>query len=161
MALKQNKSAFFGVSLILLFFIVDYISKLYISNNIPYGSYVKVVGGFFNIVNVHNRGVAFGFLSNLPEFYRFVFLCGISLVVFLIILYLILFSKDRNFFYITGLALLGGGALGNLYERLFKGYVVDFLDFYVKQYHYPAFNFADSFITIGIFVLVLYKLKSK
>ena len=105
--------------------------------------------------------MAFGFLSNLPEFYRLVFLCGISLVVFIIILYLILFSKDRNFFYIVGLALLGGGALGNLYERLFQGYVVDFLDFYVKQYHYPAFNLADSFITVGIFVLVLYKLKSK
>ncbi len=161
MALKVNRNAFLGVSLILLFFIADYISKLYISDNIPYGSYVKVIGGFFNIVNIHNKGVAFGFLSNLPEFYRLVFLCGISLVVFLIILYLILFSKDRNVFYIAGLALLGGGALGNLYERLFKGYVVDFLDFYIKQYHYPAFNLADSFITIGIFVLVLYKLKAK
>ncbi len=146
--------------MILLFFIADYVSKLYIVRHIPYGSYKDVIGGFLNIVNFHNRGVAFGFLSNLPESYRIIFLCGVSLIVFFIILYLILFGKDRHFFYILGLSLLGGGALGNLYGRIFNGYVVDFLDFYIKQYHYPAFNLADSFISIGIFLLILYKLKS-
>ncbi len=161
MELKKNKNAFLGVSLILLFFILDYISKLYITEHIKYGASIGIIKGFFNIVNIHNKGVAFGFLANLQDYYRVIFLCGVSFIVFLIILYLILFGKERNFTYILGLSLLGGGALGNLYDRVFQGYVVDFLDFYIKQYHYPAFNLADSFISVGIFVLLLYKLKVK
>ncbi len=161
MIIKKDRQALTGVSLILLFFITDYLSKLYISAHIAYGSYINIIDGFFRIVNIHNRGVAFGFLSNLPESYRVVFLCGISFIVLLIIVYLILFGKDRRFLYILALSLLAGGAAGNLYGRIFKGYVVDFLDFYIKQYHYPAFNLADSFITAGIFLLIFYKLKYK
>ena len=159
--LKKDKGSVTGVSLILLFFILDYISKIYVVRHIEYGLSISVIRGFFNIVDIHNRGVAFGFMSNLPEAYRLVFLCGISLIVFLIIIYLILFGRQRNPIYILGLSLLGGGALGNLYGRIFKGYVVDFLDFHIKHYHYPAFNFADSFITIGIFLLILFKLRQK
>ncbi len=140
---------------------LDYITKQYIVAHIPYGVAIPVIKGFFNIVHTHNTGVAFGFLASLPDGYRMVLLGGISLFVFLIILYLILFGKDRHPAYIFGLALMGGGALGNLYGRVFKGYVVDFLDFYIRQYHYPAFNLADAFITMGVFILVLYKLKLK
>ncbi len=159
--LKKDKSSFIGVSLILLFFIFDYASKLYIVNNFKFGESVSIIKGFFDIVYIRNRGVAFGFLSNLPEIYRIIFLCGISLIVFLIIIYLILFGKNRNLAYIIGLSLLGGGAVGNLYERIVKGYVVDFLDFYIKNYHYPAFNLADSFITVGVFVLIFSRIKIK
>ena len=150
-----------GVSLILLFFILDYISKAYISKHIQYGSSISIIKGFFNIVNVHNSGVAFGFLANLPTEYRLLFLCGISTVVFVGILYLILFGKDRHPAFVLGLSMMGAGALGNLYDRVTKGYVVDFLDFYVKNYHYPAFNLADSLITLGVALIIIYKLKSR
>ncbi len=159
--LQKDRVSFIGVSLILLFFVFDYITKLYISQYLTYGSSVKVIKGFFNIVHIHNRGVAFGFLSNLSENYRVLFLCGVSFIVFIIIIYLILYGKNRSTLYITGLSLLGGGALGNLYDRIVKGYVIDFMDFYIKNYHYPAFNMADSFITIGVFVLILSKLKHR
>ncbi len=154
---KKDKSSIMGVSLILLFFVLDYTSKLYIVNNIEYGHSVMIVDGLFNIVNVHNRGVAFGFLANLSETYRVLFLCGISFVVFMIIVYLILFGLNRNKLYVFALSLLGGGAVGNLYERIVKGYVVDFLDFHIKNYHYPAFNLADSFITVGVFLLLIFR----
>jgi len=144
--------------LVLLFFILDYVSKVYIVKHIPYQHSINVINNFFNIVNIHNRGVAFGAFAKFPESYRILFLCGISFLAFLIILYLILFSKDRKCLYILGLSLLGGGAAGNLYGRIVNGYVVDFLDFYFKQYHYPAFNLADSFITVGVFVLLLSRL---
>ncbi len=154
---NRSSSAVIGVSLILLFFILDYYTKLYISKHLEVGSGFTVIKGFFNIVNVHNSGIAFGAFAHLPPLLRFVFFSGISLVVFVVVLYLILFGKDRNLFYILGLSLLAGGDLGNLYGRFFRGYVVDFLDFHVGQYHYPAFNLADSFITIGLIILVTYK----
>ena len=140
---------------------LDYVSKRYIVSHIPYGAVIPVIDGFFNIVHTHNTGVAFGFLATLPDSYRILLLSGISIVVFLVILYLILFGKERSPLFILGLALMGGGALGNLYGRLMHGYVVDFLDFYIKRYHYPSFNLADSFITIGVFLILIYKLKPK
>jgi len=155
---RSSSTILVGVSLILLFFILDYYTKLYISKHLAVGNGFAVIKGFFNIVNVHNTGIAFGAFSNLSPSLRFVFFSGISLIVFVVVLYLIVFGKERNLTYIVGLSLLAGGDLGNLYGRLFKGYVVDFLDFHVGQYHYPAFNLADSFITVGLIVLVGYKL---
>ncbi len=152
----MDTKAIKGVSLILLFFIADYFTKLYISHHLTLNGSIEVIKGFFNIVHVENKGIAFGLLADLPENLRRIALCTISGVVFLVVLWLIVFSKDRNGIYIFALSLLGGGDLGNLYDRVFKGYVVDFLDFHIKQYHYPAFNLADSFITIGITLLFFY-----
>lgn len=153
----MDKAALKGVSLILLFFIFDYLSKLYISSHIPVNSGFTIIDGFFNIVHVQNRGIAFGMLAHLPEPVRVVVLGGVSVVVFVVILYLIVFGRDRSGVFILSLALVGGGDLGNLYDRIFKGYVVDFLDFHIGVYHYPAFNLADTFITVGIFLLFIYK----
>ncbi len=154
---KPDHNGFKGVSLILLFFIFDYLTKLYISNHISLNSGIIVIRGFFNIVDVHNSGIAFGAFAHTKSSFRVLLLSLISIAVFLAVLYLILFGKNRNFLFILGLAFLGGGDLGNLFERLTKGYVVDFLDFHIKQYHYPAFNLADSFITIGITMLIFFK----
>ncbi len=144
--------------MILLFFILDYYTKLYITEHIELNNGFYVIKGFFNIVHIRNEGIAFGAFAHMPDFLRVVLFSGISAVVLIVVLYLILFGKDRNQFYILGLSFLGGGDLGNLYGRLFKGYVVDFLDFHIGQYHYPAFNLADTFITLGLLILVVYKL---
>ncbi|WP_025270552.1 signal peptidase II [Hippea sp. KM1] len=156
--MKIGKHGLKGVSLILLFFILDYFTKLYISEHIPLNGGISIIEGFFNIVNVRNTGVAFGVFAHLPENLRLLLLGGVSLVVFVVVLYLVLFGRDRNIAFILGLSFLAGGDLGNLYDRIFKGYVVDFLDFHISRYHYPAFNLADSFITIGLFILIVYKM---
>ncbi|WP_022670782.1 signal peptidase II [Hippea alviniae] len=153
----MDKNGIKGVSLILLFFILDYFSKSYIASNLPLNSSIEVIKGFFNIVHIRNAGIAFGVFAHLPPSIRLIALGGISIVVFVVVLYLILRGKDRNWLYIVSLAFLGGGDLGNLYDRIFKGYVVDFLDFHIGNYHYPAFNLADTFITVGIFLLFVYK----
>ncbi len=155
---RLDKASILGVSLILLFFIVDFYTKSLISKHIILNSGFSVIDGILNIVDVHNPGIAFGAFAHLSHTVRLVLFSGISFVVFIAVLYLILFGKDRNLIFIIGLALLGGGDLGNLYERVFKGYVVDFLDFHWQQYHYPAFNLADSFITIGLIVLIVYRI---
>lgn len=140
----------------LLFFMLDYCTKYEITRLMPYESSKEIVSGFFNLVNIHNSGVAFGMFAHLGQVYRITFLCGISFVIFMAVVILIIKGKNRNTFFILSLSLLAGGALGNLVGRITKGYVVDFLDFYFKGYHYPAFNLADSFITIGIVVLLLH-----
>jgi len=155
---KPDKASIIGVSLILLFFVIDYYTKLYISKYLVLDRGIAVINGFFNIVNIHNPGIAFGVFSHLSRTLRLLLFSGISFVVLIGVLYLIMFGKDRDLFFIIGLSFLGGGDLGNLYERVVKGYVVDFLDFHLQQYHYPAFNLADSFITIGLFILISYKL---
>ncbi len=153
----MDKNGLKGVSLILLFFILDYFSKSYIASTLPLNSSIEVIKGFFNIVHIRNTGIAFGVFAHLPQSIRLVVLGGISAVVFVVVLYLVLRGKDRNWLYILSLAFLGGGDLGNMYDRIFKGYVVDFLDFHIGNYHYPAFNLADTFITVGIFLLFVYK----
>ncbi len=152
----REKNSFIGVSLVLLFFVLDYCTKYEITQLIPYKSSEEIVNGLFNLVNIHNSGIALGMFAHLPQVYRIIFLCGISFIVFVVVVILIIKGKNRNIFFIFGLSLLAGGALGNLAGRITKGYVVDFLDFYFKDYHYPAFNLADSFITIGIVILLLY-----
>ncbi len=147
--------------MILLFFFVDFVSKLYISSAVGKGQVIPVVKGFFNIVNVHNEGIAFGMFAHLAGVERTVVLCVMSGAVFIVILFLIMFGKRRDFVFIMALSMIGGGALGNLYDRVFGGYVVDFLDFHIGHLHYPAFNLADTFITLGMFVLLLYVFGSR
>lgn len=151
--MKSKSKIFLGVFLTLLFFAIDRIGKFYLAK-LTIHNVVTIIPGFFNLVYVENTGVAFGFLANLNGIYRFVFLIGISSIVVLIAFYF-MFKKDTSKILFLGLTMLAGGALGNLYDRIIFGYVLDFFDFYIKTYHYPAFNFADSFITIGI-LLILY-----
>lgn len=154
----RKRKILFGVLLTLLFFAIDQVSKYYLAK-LTIDRTITVVPDFFNLVYVQNSGIAFGFLAHLSGIYRFIFLIAISAIVIIIAFYF-MFRKDTSRLLFTGLAMLAGGALGNLYDRVLYGFVLDFFDFYVKNYHYPAFNFADSFITIGI-LLILYDKVSK
>ena len=131
--------------LIIVFSILfDQASKIFIGKNMNLYIPAKPLSNFLNIVYVENKGISFGLLSelNIP------FLLGIlSIVVSVYILFLIFKSQDKV--EIIGLSLILGGALGNGLDRLINGYVIDFIDFYYKNYHWPAFNLADSFITLG------------
>jgi len=110
------------------------------------------ITGFFNVVLVFNRGAAFSFLADAAGWQREL-LAAIAVIASVVIVALIVRSPFERLF-CAGLALILGGALGNLWDRIALGYVVDFLDFHAFGWHWPAFNLADSAISIGAVLLI-------
>ncbi len=144
-----------------LVILVDQVSKALILNNLPMHQSVKVIEGLFDITHIRNPGGAFGLMANMSAATRmFVFLFLSSLAVGLLF-YLYIKTPKTHSFLATGFAMIFGGAIGNLIDRIRFGNVVDFLDFYIDKYHWPAFNIADSAITIGIFIFVFHLLFKK
>ena len=134
--------------------IADQISKALILKYLPVHHSIPVIRGFFDITHIHNPGGAFGLMANMSETVRtFVFIIVSSLAVCLI-LYLYIKTPRSHAFLAIGFALILGGAVGNLIDRFRFGIVVDFLDVYVGKYHWPAFNIADSAITVGILIFL-------
>lgn len=132
----------------------DQISKYVIKLNLDIHDSITVFEKFFNITHILNPGGAFGFFaSQSPEVRRFFFLF-ISSVVTLFILWFYKKCAADFIFLSTGLALIFGGAIGNLIDRFRYGKVLDFLDFYIGSVHWPAFNIADSAISVGMGILV-------
>ena len=144
-----------SVAIIAAVVIVDRISKLYIQHNFAPWDMKPVITGFFNIVHAENPGAAFGFLSESTGGLRRLFLVGVSLAVMAII-GTMLFRRDakRSTLLEIALALVFGGAAGNMWDRLFRGTVTDFLQFFFGSYEFPSFNAADSAITIGACLLL-------
>ncbi|MGF6599393.1 signal peptidase II [Paraburkholderia sp. GAS448] len=143
-----------GVALIVILF--DQLSKIAISKVFAYGESVAITP-FFNLVLVYNRGAAFSFLAAAGGWQRWAF-TGLGVVAALVICYLLKRHGTQRLF-CTALALILGGALGNVIDRLVYGHVIDFLDFHVRGWHWPAFNLADSAITIGAALLVFDELR--
>ena len=147
------QSAAITASLVLL----DRITKLYIRARVAPWDVNPVIPGFFNIVHTENPGAAFGVFSDASGQWRSILLIGVSLTVMVIVGYL-LFRAPRGGetkIMRIGFALVFGGALGNLWDRLFRGTVTDFLQFFFGSYEFPSFNVADSAITIGALLLLL------
>ena len=111
------------------------------------------VTGFFNLVLVFNRGAAFSFLADAPGWQR-PFFIAVALIAAAIVSWMLWRYPARRLL-CAGLALILGGALGNLWDRAAYGHVVDFLDFHAMGWHWPAFNVADSAITLGAALLIL------
>ena len=109
---------------------------------------------FFNITYVHNTGAAFSFLSDAGGWQRW-FFAALAFVVSIIISVWLARLKKNEILLAISLSLILGGAIGNLIDRLLYGYVIDFLDVYYKTWHWPAFNVADSAITVGVVFLLL------
>jgi len=143
-----------GVALIVILF--DQLSKIAISKVFAYGESVAITP-FFNLVLVYNRGAAFSFLAAAGGWQRWAF-TGLGVVAALVICYLLKRHGTQRLF-CTALSLILGGALGNVIDRLVYGHVIDFLDFHVRNWHWPAFNLADSAITIGAALLVFDELR--
>lgn len=112
------------------------------------------VAPFLNLTLVYNRGAAFGFLNDAAGWQN-VFFIVVALIACAVITYLLLRMEPNNRAVALGLALILGGAIGNLIDRIAYGHVVDFIDVYYGTWHWPAFNVADSAITIGAVFLVL------
>jgi signal peptidase II len=118
------------------------------------GETIEIVAGLFSLTYVRNPGAAFGMLAELPDPWRHAFFVAVSLVTvfFLIMIYRGIPAEHR--LQRGSILVIVGGALGNLIDRFKYGEVIDFLDFHVSDWHWPAFNLADSCITVGIIVLV-------
>lgn len=129
--------------------ILDQVSKFIISRSIGNYETISVIKGFFNLVHVRNRGMAFGMMNRPDAGMALYFLIAVTVIAVLAILIwsFRLRNEDRRLLF--GLSLILGGAVGNLIDRIRIREVVDFLDVYIGSYHWPAFNLADSAITIG------------
>ena len=139
-----------GWALILL--IADQFTKILILGNYRLGD-STVVTSFFNIVRAHNTGAAFSFLADASGWQRW-FFTGIGVVAVAVIVWMLKAHPGQKLFSFA-LACILGGAVGNVIDRVRYGYVVDFLDFYWGTWHFPAFNIADSAITVGAVCLIL------
>lgn len=132
--------------------VLDYVTKVAVLGSFAYGE-SRALLPFFNLVLVFNKGAAFSFLATAQGWQTF-FFAAIAIIASVVISFLIVKNKSKMLF-CAGLALILGGALGNLYDRLVYGHVVDFLDFHAAGWHFPAFNVADSAITVGAGILIL------
>ena len=140
---------------------LDQITKFYISSSMSLHDSFPVIDGLFNITYVRNTGAAFGFLAKASPMIRCTFLIAVTVAVILLIIYYIWKVRDEEKLFIFPLSLILGGAVGNLIDRVRFGDVIDFLDFYIGSYHWPAFNVADSAISIGAIILIFEVLKGK
>jgi signal peptidase II len=141
--------------------LADRASKWLVAQNISLHDSLPVLPGFLRLTHVENRGAAFGLFSDSPSEWKVTVLVLFSLIALVVVS--VLLWKNSHAMTVTGvgLALILGGALGNLWDRLLDGHVVDFLDFSVAGYHWPAFNVADSAIVVGALLLVTEILFSK
>lgn len=130
---------------------LDLLTKYWVQSVLTYGEQ-RAITSFFNLVLFHNQGAAFSFLASAGGWQR-IFFSAISVIASVVIIYLLRKHAGQKLFCL-GLTLILGGALGNLYDRLTLGYVVDFLYFHYHQYYWPAFNVADSAISCGVALLL-------
>lgn len=136
--------------------VLDQITKALVLRSLDMYQSVTVIPGFFRLTHVHNRGGAFGFLAQNDSPLRHWLFLAAAVVAMGLILYF--FHQTPRTHRLLGLALamIFGGAIGNVIDRLRFGRVVDFLDVYVGQYHWPTFNIADSAVTVGVAIFVLH-----
>jgi signal peptidase II len=135
----------------LVVIITDQITKSIIKAYIPLYKSIPVIDEFFNITHIKNTGGAFGILSGMNSLF---FIIASSVALLIVILYLIRLPEN-NLWLITSLSLISGGAIGNMIDRVRSGEVIDFIDLFYDRFHWPAFNIADSSITIGVFILFI------
>ncbi len=135
--------------------LLDQLTKLAVIMTLELGRVVEVIPGFFNLVHVLNRGAAFGILNRGDISWQRWFFVGVSLLAMTVIGYMAHKSRPEEKLLHGALGLILGGACGNFIDRLHTGMVIDFLDFYVGRFHWPAFNVADSAITVGALLLIV------
>ncbi len=153
------KSRWWSVAIAAFVVAIDRVTKLYIRSAFSQWDVVPVIARVFNIVHTENPGAAFGLLADSSSQWRGIFLVAVSLVVMALIAGM-LWRPHHAGMHDTlllriGLSLVFGGALGNVWDRLFRGTVTDFLQVFLGSYEFPSFNAADSAITIGAVILLI------
>lgn len=136
--------------------ILDQASKFIISGSIRFYDSITVIDGFFNLVHVRNRGMAFGLMNRPDAGISQYFLIAVTIIAVLLIIIWSFKLKHGERGLLFGLSLILGGAVGNLIDRIRLKEVIDFIDVYMGSYHWPAFNVADSAITVGAIWIASY-----
>ena len=154
--MKTSNNLLVWLGLALLVLVADQFTKVLILGSYRLGD-ATYINSFFNVVRVHNTGAAFSFLASASGWQRW-FFTAIGIVAAIFIVWMLKSHAGQKMFSFA-LACILGGALGNVIDRSMHGYVVDFLDFHYAGWHFPAFNVADSAITIGAIFLVLDELR--
>lgn len=144
------------IILTILFFVIDLVSKLVISNLMNVNDTILVIKDFFYITYVRNTGAAWSIFAG-----KTWLLVIVSFIIIVFIIYYILKNKPKSKLEKIGYAMILGGAIGNFFDRIVYGYVIDFFDFYIFGYSYPIFNLADSFIFVGVILLIIYTWRCK
>ncbi|HEX5340470.1 MAG TPA: signal peptidase II [Gammaproteobacteria bacterium] len=137
--------------------IVDQISKALVASQLHVFDSIRVLP-VFNIVLLHNPGAAFSFLADQPGWQRWVFILLALAITAGIVIWIWRLPAVGSHWLGCALALVAGGAIGNVADRIWRGYVIDFIQLHYQQWFYPAFNVADSAITVGAAILILYGL---
>lgn len=149
----KNRYKFLSI-ISLCIILLDQFTKFLIVSKLQIGENIVVIRNFFYITRSHNPGAAFGILRDAPDILRLIILLSLPVLAVIIILNILKTVSDK--WRVTALALILGGAIGNFIDRLRLQYVVDFLDFFYQQWHYPAFNVADSAICTGFVMWLIY-----
>ncbi len=140
---------------------LDIISKHIVQQNMLLYQSIPIIPGCFNLTYIENPGAAFGLLSDLPLFWRSLFFISVSMIALCLIVVLFFKCSPDERLNRMALTLIMAGALGNLIDRIRLGVVVDFIDVYWRNSHWPAFNIADSAISVGVGVLIIDMLLNK
>jgi signal peptidase II len=157
--LRKKNILFLAITVLVV--LLDQATKAWIISTMRLYDSFTVIGGFFNITYVRNPGAAFGFLAAAPPMFRYTFFIVVTVAAILLILHYLRISRIEAPSLVSALALILAGAVGNLIDRIRFGEVVDFLDVYLSSYHWPAFNVADSAITVGAAILILVLLQKR
>lgn len=135
---------------------IDQISKLLVVNLLTKTDSITIIKNFFYLTYINNDGAAFSILVG-----KRIFLILIAVLVIVMLIRYIKKNNIQNKLELVSLALIIGGSLGNLMDRVVRGYVIDFLDFKIFNYNFPIFNLADTFIVIGVFLLLLKEIRKE
>jgi signal peptidase II len=141
--------------LAVIVFLLDQSAKAMVQETLGPWDKVTVIPGFFNLVHVLNKGAAFGIFNEAGSSWQTLFFIGATLLAVCLIGYILLSTNRRDRLFLLGFGAILGGALGNLADRVRLGMVVDYLDFYLGSFHWPAFNVADTAITLGALSLLI------
>ncbi len=153
---KKNAGLMLWLGVAAVVVLLDQLSKITMTRLLAYGQ-SETINSFFNFVMVYNQGAAFSFLANSGGWQRW-FFSALALAVSIFIVWMLNRNAAQRMF-CWSLSLILGGAVGNLIDRLVYGHVIDFLDFHIYGWHWPAFNVADGAITIGAALFVLDELR--
>ena len=155
---KLNKNFYLNFSIVILIFLIDRISKLYVIHKDTVNLNSEIYSSnFLNIHLIWNEGIAFGLFSfNEDNLYNF-----LTFLIFVVIIFIIFMIRQSDPVRKYALLLVLGGALGNFFDRLIYKAVPDFIDFHVGNFHWFVFNVADIFISIGVLIMILSEFKGK